>query len=150
ISVSERGQHTEPEDKSIGARDLLGIAPVGRALERATDSVVSGVEALLARICLPAAEEFGLLLRDKLSAWRSRNATATGMKGRTKLEMAEAEGRQAPPRLIMESLSHASWSESDDVQQLWAGLLASSCSRDGRDDSNWIFINILSQLTELE
>jgi hypothetical protein len=66
------------------------------------------------------------------------------------LEAAAVEGRHAPPRLIIESLSHASWTDSDDVQQLWAGLLASSCSLDGRDDSNWIFVNLLGQLTEMQ
>jgi hypothetical protein len=29
---------------------------------------------------------------------------------------------------------------------MWAGLLASSCTEDGKDESNLIFINILSQL----
>lgn len=139
-----------PEDKNIGAHDLLGIAPVGRAAERVTESVLSGTEALLARVCLPAAEEFGLLLRDKVSEWRRRNAVATVLKAQRMLEAAAAEGRHAPPRLILESLARASWSDSDEVQQMWAGLLASSCGPDGRDDSNWIFVNLLGQLTELQ
>ena len=33
---------------------------------------------------------------------------------------------------------------------MWAGLLASSCSVTGDDDSNLIFINILSQITSLQ
>jgi hypothetical protein len=66
------------------------------------------------------------------------------------IEAAAAEDRHAPPRLIVESLNHASWADSEEVQQMWAGLLASSCSPDGRDDSNWIFINLLGQLTEMQ
>jgi hypothetical protein len=31
---------------------------------------------------------------------------------------------------------------------MWAGLLSSSCTPDGQDDSNLIFINLLSQLTK--
>jgi hypothetical protein len=33
------------------------------------------------------------------------------------------------------------------MQSLWAGLLASSCTPDGKDESNIILINLLSQLT---
>jgi hypothetical protein len=33
---------------------------------------------------------------------------------------------------------------------MWGGLLASSCSPDGKDDSNLIFMNLLSQLTTLQ
>jgi abortive infection alpha-like protein len=138
------------EEKNVGAHDLLGIAAVGRAIESVADSGLRGAEALLARVCLPAAEEFGLLLRDKVSEWRRRNALATVARAQPMLESAAAEGRHAPPRLILESLAHASWSDSQDVQQMWAGLLASSCSQDGRDDSNWIFVNLLGQLTELQ
>ena len=57
------------EDHGLKVQDVLGIAPVGRAVERVTDSVLSGAEAVLGRVCLPAAEEFGLLLRDKVSRW---------------------------------------------------------------------------------
>ena len=66
------------------------------------------------------------------------------------LDVAASEGRHAPPRLIMESLNHASWADSEEVQQMWAGLLTSSCTSDGKDDSNWIFINLLGQLTAMQ
>lgn len=133
-----------------GAQDLLGIAPVGRAVERVTDSALSGAEALLSRVCLPAAEEFGLLLRDKVGEWRRQNTIATLGKAQAPLERAAAEDRHAPPRLIIESLKHASWAETDDVQEMWAGLIASSCTEGGTDDSNWIFINLLGQLTAMQ
>jgi hypothetical protein len=50
------------ENKSL---DILGIKPIGNAIESLTDGFVSGASAFLSRICLPAAEEFGLLLRDR-------------------------------------------------------------------------------------
>jgi hypothetical protein len=128
------------DSKLSGAHDLLGVAPVSRAVERTTDSALSGIEALLSRVCLPAAEEFGLLLKDKVSEWRQRNAEATLLKARAMLQTAAREERHAPPRLMVESLLHASWSDDDDVQQMWAGLVASSCTEGGKDDSNWTFI----------
>ena len=138
-------------DKEGGSfRDLLGVEPISRAVERLTDSVLSGAEALLGRICLPAAEELGLLFRDKIGEWRRRNALATVAKAQSRLEQAAAEGRHAPPRLIVESLNHSSWADSDQVQEMWAGLLASSCTEGGEDDGNWIFINLLGQLTAMQ
>ena len=74
--------------------DLLGTAAVGRAVERTTDSMFSGAEAVLARICLPAAEEFGLLLRDKVSDWRKKNAAATVQKSQVMLEQATDDMRR--------------------------------------------------------
>jgi hypothetical protein len=137
------------EKGGSGTHDLLGIAPAGRAVERVTDSVLSGAEALLAKICFPAAEEFGLLLRDKVSRWRQQNVLSTVEKAQPLLQAA-AENRHGPPRLIVESLNHASWADREEVQQMWAGLLASSCTPDGKDDSNWIFINLLGQLTGMQ
>jgi hypothetical protein len=138
------------EKNGLGSHDLLGIAPVGRAVERVTDSLLSGAEALLGKICLPAAEELGLLLRDKVSRWRQQNVLSTVAKAQPLLQAAARENRHAPPRLIMESLNHASWADREEVQQMWAGLLASSCTADGDDDSNWVFINLLAQLTAMQ
>lgn len=33
---------------------------------------------------------------------------------------------------------------------MWAGLLTSSCTKEGNDESNLIFINLLSQLTSIQ
>jgi hypothetical protein len=136
--------------EKTGIGDLLGIAPVARAVERVTDSVVGGAEALLGRVCLPAAEEFGLLLRDKVSGWQQQNLLSTVAKAQPLLEVAASQNRHAPPRLIMETLNHASWAESGEVQEMWAGLFASSCTANAADDSNWIFINLLGQLIAMQ
>jgi hypothetical protein len=113
---------SEGNEAKVG--DLLGIAPVGRAVERVTESVFSGAEALLGRVCLPAAEEFGLLLRDKVGKWRRENALATVAKAKDMLEVAPSEKRHAPPRLVMGNLNRASWTDNEEVQKMWAGLYA--------------------------
>ena len=48
------------------------------------------------------------------------------------------------------ALENGSWSERDEVQEMWAGLLASACTEDGKDDSNLLFMNLLSQLTGVQ
>lgn len=58
------------------SRDVFGLAPFGESLHTLTKAAVDGAAAFLGRICLLAAEEFGLLLRDKISRWRAANAVA--------------------------------------------------------------------------
>ncbi len=48
------------EDKSL---EIMGVKPVSKAIEKATDKTVDGLGAFFGAICMPAAEEFGLLLR---------------------------------------------------------------------------------------
>lgn len=133
------------EDKSI---DVLGVKPIAKSVEKVTEGAIDGAEAFLSRICLPAAEEFGLLLRDKISNWRAQNSIKIIEKSQLLLDEKLSEVvLHAHPRIVYEALEKGSWAEDDHMQKLWAGLLASSCSEDGKDESNLIFINILSQLT---
>lgn len=60
------------------------------------------------------------------------------------------ENLSAPARIVMKVFEEGSWAEDIDSQSMWAGLLASSCTRDGKDDSNLIFVNILGQMTAPE
>ena len=117
----------------------------------ATKAVVDGSSEFLNRICLPAAEEFGLLLRDRVSHWRAINAARMVANAESIVKnLPDADQRHAHPRLVAQIIEHGSWTESDEVQRMWAGLLASSCTVDGSDDSNLIFIDTLSRLTLME
>ena len=133
------------ENKSL---DLLGIKPVAESINTVTKGTVDGASAFLGRICLPAAEEFGLLLKDKVSSWRAKNAVDIANKAQSLLEE-QVQGLvvSAHPRIIYSTLENGSWAEDDFMQNLWAGLLASSCTEDGKDESNIILIGLLSQLT---
>ena len=63
----------DEESKSL---DIFGIKPVAEAANKLTIAALEGAEAFLSRICLPAAEEFGLLFRDRVHAWRTKNITS--------------------------------------------------------------------------
>jgi len=128
--------------------DVLGIKPIADAVDTVTKGTVAGASAFLSRICLPAAEEFGLLLKDHVSAWRAKNAINIATKAQALVEQQVVKvAISAHPRMIYATIENGSWAEDDLMQNLWAGLLASSCTPDGKDDSNLIFINMLSQLT---
>jgi hypothetical protein len=132
-------------DKSL---DLLGVKPIADSIKSVTDGTVQGASAFLSRVCLPAAEEFGLLLRDRVSAWRAKNAVQIAMKAQELLrEQMKHTVLYAHPRIVYESIEKGSWAEDQTMQGMWAGLLASSCTKDGSDESNLIFINLLSLLT---
>jgi hypothetical protein len=133
------------ENKSL---DVLGLRPVASAIDKTTESSLAGAGAFLSRICLPAAEEFGLLLKDRVSHWRAKNAAKI---------VAEAEaltkGRMEPievhPRIAWEVVEKGSWADDDVIRSMWAGLLASSCT-DRKDDSNILFVSLLDRLTSVQ
>lgn len=138
-------------DKDNQSLDVLGIKPIGDAVNTVVKGSIDGAAAFLSRICLPAAEEFGLLLRDKVSNWRTQNVVKIVEKAKRKFNVNFIdEEKQAHPRLVSMLIEHGSWIETDDVQEMWAGLLVSSCTKEGKDDSNVIFMNLLSQMTTLQ
>ncbi len=130
--------------------DMLGIAAYGEALNTLAKGAVDGSGAFLSRICLPAAEEFGLLLKDKISVWRANNAVDIALKAEKLLAASQRDNVHAHPKLVMKVLSEGSWADDDNVRSFWAGLLASSCTEDGQDESNIIFLNLLTQITTLQ
>lgn len=138
-------------------QDVFGLKPYGEAARVVAQAAVDGAAAVLSRICNPAFEEFGFLLRDQVSKlrpaseWRFQNLIR-------QIEMTEAilkaspgyEKRTALPRLVKLTLEQGSWVDTEEVRKMWAGLLASSCTANGKDESNLIFVNLLSQLTSSE
>lgn len=121
------------------------------ALTTLAKGAVDGSGAFLGRICLPAAEEFGLLLKDKVSAWRANNAIEIVKKAEKKLNKIENnKNLHAHPRLVTTAFETGSFSDNPEVQEMWAGLLASSCDEEGKDESNLLFMTILSQINSTE
>ena len=120
------------------------------ALTTLAHGTVDGASALLSRICLPAAEEIGLLLRDKVHDYRSKNILNITKEAESILDKYSGQTMHAHPRLVAEIMDHGSWADDDAVQKKWAGLLISSCDTTGKDDSNLIFIDLLRQLSNAE
>ena len=109
------------------------------------------IGSILAKLCYKAADELGELWGEKVAAWRKKNAGNILYRADHLYEERGVQQKSfAHPRLAHKILEEGSWNEEDLVQDMWAGLLVSSCSPGGQDDSNLIFINILSQLTVLE
>jgi hypothetical protein len=144
-------------DNESKIQDVFGIKAYGEAIKIVAQGAVDGAAAVLSRICNPVAEEIGFYLRDKvserrpLSEWRMKNFVRhMEMTEKLLQTTPEYEKRKAPPRLVRLAIEQGSWVEADEVRDMWAGLLASSCTEDGKDESNLIFMNILSQMTTSE
>lgn len=128
--------------------DVLGLQPISDSVKVVTQGTVNGASAFLGRICLPAAEEFGLLLKDQVSSWRANNAVRITDKAQRILEKkGNSLVVSAHPRIIYTAIEKGSWAEDEFMQNFWAGILASACTPDGKDESNIIFMNFLSQIT---
>lgn len=114
-------------------------------------AALKAAEALLSRLCLPAFAELGLYLGDWMSYYRACNIISLTKKLEERLaESRIPEGAHADPRIAHSILEQASWIEDSAVQDMWAGLLESSCTETGDDDSNLIFVNLLGDLTRLQ
>lgn len=139
-----------PENENKGG-DLLGVKAIGESIKIITKAATDGASAFLSRICLPAAEEFGLLLKDKVSNWRANNLLSITSKAESKFnKIPGGKNKHAHPRLVSAVIDKGSWVDNDEIQDLWAGLLVSSCSENGNDESNLLFINLLGTLSNSE
>lgn len=138
----------ETKNKSF---DLLGIKPIGDAANTTVNKTFQGIEGFLKSVCAPALEEIGLLLKDKIRYWRLNNILRILNKAKGKLGFENDQLQiQAHPRVALAIIDNGSLSDNDEVQEMWAGLFASSCSKSGQDDENLIFVDLLKQLTVAE
>ena len=136
------------DDKAL---DALGIKGLSDSVKATTEGLLDGAAAFLSRVCLPAAEEFGLALRDRISAWRAKNAAQMLSRANTiYLSNNPNPADRSNPRLVQIAIEEASWIDDEQIQDMWSGLLASSTSPEGHSDENLIFMNLLKQLSSLE
>lgn len=127
----------EPESAS---RDLLGLKGYGDAKKAQTDAVIDFVE----RVCGPAADQLGLMLSDQMSYWRASNALRICQKFADRLKTAKGKA-SVNPRVYLEAIEQGSRTNDDNLQSMWAGLLASSATSDSDSDEDVIFTHLLSR-----
>ncbi|WP_083322536.1 Abi-alpha family protein [Hymenobacter lapidarius] len=138
-------------EKQNSSLDLLGIKPISDAANTTVERSFQGIEGFLKSVCVPALDEVGLLLRDKVRNWRLNNILRILEKAKGKLHFENEELKiQAHPRVALAIIENGSLNDNDEVQEMWAGLFASSCTKSGQEDENLIFVNLLKQLTNAQ
>ncbi len=106
--------------------------------------------AFMRRICPPADERVTELLHKTLSNVRAANTVEIALKAERLLaQEPDAYCMAAHPDLMLRTLEHGSWVDVEWLQELWGGLLATSCTFEGQDESNLAYINLLSRLAPL-
>lgn len=131
--------------------DILGIKPLADSINTVTKGAVDGAAAFLSKLCLPAVEEMGLYFKEKVHNFRTKNIVNIATKAEALAkQLPEFNGKSAHPRVVWNLFEMGSWTDADDIQQMWAGLLISSCTTDGKDESNLVFSQLLGQITSAQ
>ena len=105
----------------------------------------------LGRICPSATQELKLLFREGLSNVRVDCAVDIALLAEELLaQQPDFEKMHAPSPIVLRIIADGSWAEIDCARQLWAGLLANSCTLTGDAESNMALVDILSQLATID
>lgn len=146
LFYDKEGKMLESDD--LGSR---GEKILGKAIEAAAVKSVEGIGAFFGAICMPAATEFGLLLKDKISKYRQDNLKEIAQKTRDKIISRKIElSGKASPRLIKEVFEEASWCEDDSIQSMWAGLIAVASGQNINSDDSLVYVDVLKRITPFQ
>ena len=101
----------------------------------------------LCRLCHGEAHEAILLLGGELDKQRTENAMEIAHVAEELLASEpDSDRMRAHPPLVASILKHGSWAD-DFTRHLWAGLLVTSCTLEGTDESNSAYVELLINLT---
>jgi hypothetical protein len=104
----------------------------------------------LCRLCQDGTHEPILLLGGALDQARTEKAMEIAHGAEKFLDSGtDADRMRAHPHLVTSILENGSWAD-DLTKQLWAGLLATSCSVEGTDQSNIPFVDLLVNMTHTQ
>lgn len=132
-------------------KDVFGLAPYGQIGLEVTKATIDGVSTFLDVVFKPGLEELGYLFKDKVRQWRLNNILRVLDKAKGKMYFDGQElNLKANPRVGLAIMEECSSVDSDELQDLWAGLFVSSCTPDGRDDSNMNFVDLLRRMSSVE
>jgi hypothetical protein len=96
----------------------------------------------------PMAEELGLMLGDKVRAYRVKNWIKIFQRMQRMLKEAGLPVNAVPPRLLLPLIESCSVEDNETLQELWAGLLATASQQ--TDSVSPSFVETLKQLTPEE
>lgn len=106
--------------------------------------------AFLSHLSSSAETAVRLLIRGGLSNRRVANAVDLALIAKNKLSICEDRAElRAHEHVVLRITEDGSWADEDAIQQLWAGLLASSCMREPADESSLFLIDLFSQLAPI-
>jgi hypothetical protein len=103
--------------------------------------------AFLSRLWPLGAKEVARLVHGGLSKARVANAVEILLKAEGLLPPhLSTDNIGARPSFVVKVLEYGSWADERWIQQIWAGLLASSCTHPQKDDSDEVLADLLGKL----
>lgn len=131
--------------------DVFGIEKFGQAGLAAVEAGIDGLSSFLKMVFKPGLEELGFLMKDQVRLWRLNNIIRVLDKAKGRLDF---DGKElnliANARVGLSIMEECSSVDDDLLQDLWAGLFVSSCTSDGRDDSNMNFVDLIRRMSSVE
>jgi hypothetical protein len=106
---------------------------------------VDKVADLVHKLAGPMFDEFGAILADKVRVYRAKNLVSTVRKTERILREAGLPGNAVPTRLLFPIMEASSVENTETLQEMWAGLLATASQQ--TDSVSPSFIETLKQLT---
>jgi hypothetical protein len=112
---------------------------------KATALAISKFSDLINKLAGPMAEEFAMMLGDKVRVYRVKNWIKTVEKTERLLREAGLSTHAVPPRLLLPIMEASSVEGNETLQDMWAGLLATASQE--TDAVSPSFVETLKQLT---
>lgn len=135
----------------MNINDILDIKPESEARAETTKAAIKGVSSFLKNVFKPGLEELGYIIKDEIRYWRLNNILSMLKLAQGKMEFDGKEiNLTANARVGISIMEGCSEVDNNELQELWAGLFVSSCTHDGRDDSNMNFVDILRRMSSVE
>jgi hypothetical protein len=104
----------------------------------------------VSRLCHAEGREAIMLLGGELDQHRTSKAIEITHRAEDLLDAEpDTDKMRADPKLIKSILKDGSWSDGL-TEQMWAGLLASSCTASGKDDSNKAFAGLVVNISNTQ
>ncbi len=131
--------------------DLFGTKDITKYAGKTLDKLTDGLGEFIKIICKPAAEEFGLLIKDKIAYYRIINLYKISEKVKKKVKERDLNftGNMSP-RLLKEIVENSSYCEDDGIKNMWAGLIANSSTNPNATDDTLIYIDTLKKMTSFQ
>jgi hypothetical protein len=120
--------------------DVFGI---GKIVEKAVDPVMD----LVKRLAGPAADELGLSFQDSVKVWRVKRQYRLFGKVSGYIKDAGFTPNPITLKLLLPAVECASLEEDDDLQSVWAALLANAANPEVGNKVQVAFITALKELT---
>ena len=127
------------------------LDPISTAIaKKGVDGGLAAAEGVIQKMFGPAAEEIGLMFRDKARVYRLKNLLSVVTKTDELLRANSANLHTVPLRTLLPIIEGASLEDDDALSKKWAGLLASAAVSLEPWAAHPSFPRILSEITAHE